>query len=208
MRDLAKFWDKVADGYARRPVPDEDIYQRKLAMTRDYLRPDSRVLEYGCGTGSTAIAHAPYVADITATDLSARMLEIAGEKAAAAGVKNVSFQHADVEDVAAPPESYDMVMAHSLLHLVDDLDGSLNCMHRALKPGGLFVASTVCLGEGFYKVFKVLGPIGSAVGLIPPIRCFSRGELADRILRAGFTMEQQWFPEGGRALFTIARKPS
>ena len=70
----AKFWDKIAARYARRPVPDEAVYQRKLALTREYLRPGAHLLEFGCGTGSTAIAHAPHLADILATDISAEML--------------------------------------------------------------------------------------------------------------------------------------
>ena len=56
-----KFWDKHAEGYSKRPVDDEESYQKKLQITRDYFRPDMEVLEFGCGTGTTAISHAPYV---------------------------------------------------------------------------------------------------------------------------------------------------
>ena len=55
----SRFWDRVAEGYAKKPVADEAAYQKKLQVTRDYFRPDMEVLEFGCGTGSTAIAHAP-----------------------------------------------------------------------------------------------------------------------------------------------------
>ena len=37
----AKFWDNVAERYSRRPVADEAAYQKKLAVTRGYFRPDS-----------------------------------------------------------------------------------------------------------------------------------------------------------------------
>ncbi len=77
-----KFWDRIADKYSKKPVPDEAVYQKKLRITRDYLRPDSEVLEFGCGTGSTAIAHAPFVSRILANDISSRMIEIAERKAA------------------------------------------------------------------------------------------------------------------------------
>ena len=54
MRDAARFWDKRAGKYAQRPVADPDTYGKKLAITRNCFRPDSEVLEFGCGTGSTA----------------------------------------------------------------------------------------------------------------------------------------------------------
>ena len=70
MTQASKFWDKMAERYAKSPVADEESYQKKLQVTRDYFRPDMEVLEFGCGTGSTAIVHAPYVKHIQAIDVS------------------------------------------------------------------------------------------------------------------------------------------
>lgn len=56
-----KFWDKIATRYSKKPVADEAAYQKKLQITQEYFRPDMEVLEIGCGTGSTAITHAPHV---------------------------------------------------------------------------------------------------------------------------------------------------
>jgi cyclopropane fatty-acyl-phospholipid synthase-like methyltransferase len=49
----SKFWDRMAERYAKRPVANEDAYRKKLEVTRSYLEPDMQVLEFGCGTGST-----------------------------------------------------------------------------------------------------------------------------------------------------------
>jgi hypothetical protein len=62
MTDTTKIRDKIAEKYAARPVADDAAYQRKLEITRGYFRPSTRVFAFGCGTGSTAIAHAPHVA--------------------------------------------------------------------------------------------------------------------------------------------------
>jgi cyclopropane fatty-acyl-phospholipid synthase-like methyltransferase len=62
MNASAKFWDKVADGYAKQPIADEAAYQKKLQITRDYLQPRMNMLEFGCGTGSTALAPCPLCA--------------------------------------------------------------------------------------------------------------------------------------------------
>ena len=60
MSQSVKFWDKIADKYSKQPIADEASYQKKLNITQDYFKPDMKVLEFGCGTGSTAIIHSPY----------------------------------------------------------------------------------------------------------------------------------------------------
>ena len=89
MHQPSKFWDKISERYSKGPVVDEESYQTKLKVTREYLEPDMEILEIGCGTGSTAIAHAPYVKHIQAVDVSSKMLEIAQGKADADNVKNI-----------------------------------------------------------------------------------------------------------------------
>jgi cyclopropane fatty-acyl-phospholipid synthase-like methyltransferase len=76
MNQFAKFWDKQAERYAKSPVQDEASYQKKLQKSREYFLPEMEVLEFGCGTGSTALLHAPFVKHILATDVSANMIQI------------------------------------------------------------------------------------------------------------------------------------
>ncbi len=47
----ARFWDRVAGRYARTPVADEAAYQRKLEITREFLRPNMEVMELGAERG-------------------------------------------------------------------------------------------------------------------------------------------------------------
>ncbi len=77
MAQASRFWDRHAKGYAKRPVADQTAYEKKLKVTQDYLRPDMDVLELACGTGTTALLHAPFVKHILAIDISDGMLEIA-----------------------------------------------------------------------------------------------------------------------------------
>ena len=69
MGDESRFWDRHAAGYARRPVADEASYQHKLSVTRRHLRPEMRLLEVGCGTGTTAIA-TPRMSRISGASIS------------------------------------------------------------------------------------------------------------------------------------------
>jgi len=114
------FWNRIAKRYARQPVGDEAAYQKKLQITRKYQKPHMEMLEFGCGTGTTAIAHAPFVKHILATDFSAKMIEIAQSKADAQNIENITFLHASIDDLNLRDQSFDVVMGHSILHLLDN----------------------------------------------------------------------------------------
>ena len=202
----SRFWDKIADRYARQPVKDEAAYQKKLQVTQSYLRPDMKLLEFGCGTGTTALKHAPFVDRILAIDISARMLEIAEQKAEAAGISNVAFARAAIDDFTAPDNSFDVVLGMSILHLLADKDQAIAKVHKMLKPGGVFVSSTVCLGNTM-KFFKLIGPLGRALGVLPLLQVFTTRELVDSIKKHGFEIEHQWSPGKGTSVFIVARKP-
>ena len=205
MNTSPKFWDKIANRYAKSPVKDEAAYQRKLEVTREYFTPDAVVFEFGCGTGSTALAHAPFVKHILATDISPRMIEIAKQKANAADITNVTFAVSAIEDAARGEETYDVVMGHSILHLVEDRNAAIAQAHNLLKPGGAFVSSTACLG-GRMRWLKLIAPIGRFLGLMPIVSFFTEKELTESITSAGFVVEHQWTPPKGIAVFIVARK--
>ncbi|NKB49098.1 MAG: methyltransferase domain-containing protein [Alphaproteobacteria bacterium] len=205
MNRPSKFWDKIAVRYSKRPVADEAAYQKKLQVTRDYLRPDMAVMEFGCGTGSTAIAHAPYVKHIHAIDISANMIEIAQSKADAGGVQNVTFEQSDIDEFNAPEETLDVVLGLSILHLVESKEEVISKVHRMLKPGGIFVSSTACIADTM-KFFKVIAPIGKFSGLMPLVKVFTAKELEDSLTAAGFHIDYQWQPGKGKAMFIVAKK--
>lgn len=204
-RPATRFWDRIADRYSRRPIADEASYQKKLQMTRAYLRPDMQVFEFGCGTGSTALVHAPLVDRIVATDISGRMIEIASGKVEEAGIENVEFMQATLDDFSGANESFDVVLGLSILHLLDDRDAAIAKVQGLLKPGGVFISSTPCLGDTM-KFFKFIGPLGRWLGLLPLLRVFSTHELSDSLEKGGFRIEQQWSPGKGKAVFMVARK--
>ncbi len=202
----SRFWDRIADRYARRPVANEAVYQEKLRITRELLTADSEVLEIGCGTGSTAIALAPFARHIRALDFSARMIGIASDKAAAGNIDNVTFEQRAVEDLAQPKASVDVALAHSILHLVDDRRAALADLYQVLKPGGVLVSSTACIGD-MLVLLRLLIPVMRLVGLAPPVSIFTGKELLRDFGDAGFAVERQWQPGKNQALFVVARKP-
>lgn len=198
-----RFWDRIADRYARKPVADEAAYRTKLRVTRAHLRPDMEVLEIGCGTGSTALVHAPFVKHILAIDASSRMIEIARGKAEADHVTNVAFRRAAFDGFEAPDASFDAVLGLSVLHLLPDRRAAIAKVRRLLKPGGVFVSSTPCLGDHM-RWFKPVGALGARLGLIPRVAVFTAAELEHDLVEQGFTIAHRWQPGDRRTLFLIA----
>ena len=200
------FWDKIAERYSKQPIADEASYQKKLQVTQEYFKPEMEVLEFGCGTGSTAIIHAPFVRHIRALDFSAKMLDIARQKVEAAGIENISFEQSTIEDVDVSDSTLDVVLGLSILHLLEDREAAISKVFKMLKPGGLFVSSTTCLGD-FMSWFKLVAPVASLFGLIPQVKVMSEQELVTSLTDAGFQIDYRWTPGKGKAVFIVAKKP-
>lgn len=201
------FWNRMADRYAAQPIADEAAYQTKLAATRRLLRPDMELFEFGCGTGSIALIHAANVRHIRAVDFSERMIEIAVEKAQKAGVENIDFEVGSIENVELAPQSLDMVLGMSILHLLRNKEAAIAKVFRALKPGGYFITSTACLGD-MMPLIRFVAPLGNRLGLLPHLDVMTQNQLRTAIETAGFAVEHEWLPKKKSAAFMIARKPA
>lgn len=205
MSNFVKFWDKIADRYSKQPIADEAAYQKKLQVTQGYLKPDMNLLEFGCGTGSTAIIHAPYVRHIRAIDVSSKMIEIARRKAEESQVKNVTFERCAIDELTVPNDTFDMVLGLSILHLLENKEKVIAKVYEILKPGGFLVTSTACLGDTI-KWFKASAPISKFVWLMPLVKVFTVRELENSLTDVGFAIDYQWQPSPNKAVFIVAKK--
>lgn len=206
MQTDAMFWDRIARNYARRPIRDMSAYEATLDRTRHYLGRGDRALELGCGTGTTALFLAPAVAEYVATDLSAEMIAIGREKAAAEAADNIRFEAAGVTG-AGGNETFDVVLAFNLLHLVGDLPAALAQVRARLHPGGFFVSKTPCFAHRKW-LFGPMVAVMRALGKAPPVWFLSPQELERDIAAAGFEIvETGDYPAGSGIRFIAARKP-
>ncbi len=213
MNYSAKFWNKIAEGYSRQPIADEAAYQKKLQVTQEYLKPEMEVLEFGCGTGGTAIIHAPYVKHLRAIDFSSEMIKIAQGKAEAQNINNVTFEQLTIEELTVADESFDVVLGLGILHLLENKKEVIAKVYKMLKPGGVFITSTACLGDTM-KWFKVIAPIGRFLRLIPLVKVFTSKELENSLNDAGLTIDYYWQPNKSirkgafkfKGVFIVAKK--
>jgi SAM-dependent methyltransferase len=202
----AVFWDRLAASYAKKPVADPDAYERTLERVRAHLTPRDRVLELGCGTGTTALKLAASAGTILATDYSAEMIAIATEKARAERATNVSFRTATLDDAALGAEPFDAVLAMNFLHLLDALPARFARVRELLRPSGLFISKTPCVGDqGFAP--RVAIPLLRVVGRAPYVNFVTERSLSRDIAAAGFAVEETgMFPMKTRSFFVVARR--
>jgi 2-polyprenyl-3-methyl-5-hydroxy-6-metoxy-1,4-benzoquinol methylase len=206
MKRSDTFWDSAADKYARKPIGNEAAYAQTLERTRTYLSTDLRCLEIGCGTGTTALKLASSVGQLTATDISGRMIEIAKEKAKDPAIGNVTFAKQTLNDIADGAERYDVVLGFNILHLFDQPDMAIATLHKVLKPGGMFITKTPCLGQKL-AYLKPLVWIMQKLGKAPRVHFLKYTQLEDMIRTAGFELlETGLYPASTGSRFIVAKR--
>jgi ubiquinone/menaquinone biosynthesis C-methylase UbiE len=89
--------------------------------------------DVGCGSGRWAMVVAPRVTHLHVLDVSPQALEVA--KHNLAGVQNVSFHLASVEDIPVPDGSLDFAYSLGVLHHVPDTARAIGDITRKLKAG-------------------------------------------------------------------------
>ncbi len=153
-------FDRLADSYDNVGV---DYFQPIAAGLVAELapRPGERALDIGCGRGAALLPLARAVApDGTATgiDLSPRMVELARDTAAAAGL-TVDVRVGDAGSPDLPPASYDVIASSLVLFFLPDPAAALRTWLDLLVPGGRLGISTFgAVGAEWTAVDDVFTP--------------------------------------------------
>lgn len=117
-----------------------DVHARgeSLALLLEELRPEKSwiALDVATGAGHTALALAPLVGRVVATDLTPEMLETTARLARAGGIENLDTRQADAENLPFPDASFDLVTCRIALHHFPDPGRAFAEFARVLKPGG------------------------------------------------------------------------
>ena len=155
------FWDRVAwvydifaDGINRK------ANRALCAAAAGWLRPEDEVLECACGTGLLTGVMAPRCRSLVATDFSARMLRQARKKYGSFG--NLRFAQADILRLPFPDESFDVVVAANVIHLLDQPLRALGELDRVCRPGGRIILPTYMNETERGTTNPVSGAIGRA----------------------------------------------
>ena len=119
----ARDWDQRPTSLQLAAVPERLLAQLPL-------QPSDHVLDFGAGTGLLSTAIAPHVAQVTALDMSAAMLQVLSEK----GFANISTRQQDI--FAGLPEQYHAIVSCMAMHHIADTAALLRAFAAALHSGG------------------------------------------------------------------------
>ena len=100
---------------------------------------DDVVLDVATGAGHVALALAPLVSSVVATDLAAGMVDKTRERGAEAGVSNLECRVADAERLPFDDEAFDLVTCRVAPHHFVEIDTAVGEAARVLCPGGRYV---------------------------------------------------------------------
>lgn len=140
---LGPLYDSVAAGYDSLQGPHAALWERlMLARVGPMLRPNSRILDAGAGTGRTAVRFLQMGHDVTLLDPSPGMLDVARAKVAALG-RSASFVVGVLQDLSLPEETFDFVFADGdpLSYCIGTQHEAARQILRVLRPGGGFYVS-------------------------------------------------------------------
>jgi 2-polyprenyl-3-methyl-5-hydroxy-6-metoxy-1,4-benzoquinol methylase len=187
------FWDMNAKNMDRIAENEglKKFEARRKEKLEKYLKAGDSVLDYGCGNGAMAIACAGTVKEILGIDYASGMVGVAKRKATDTKIGNARFMQATIFDPRLEKGSYDAVLAWGILHLVDDRPQVITRIHELLKPGGLLISATECMGEKKSAITSLLSLL-MKVGIFPiGLKFFTVAELEESMSGAGLRISEK-----------------
>jgi ubiquinone/menaquinone biosynthesis C-methylase UbiE len=144
-----RFWDGYANRYDSLIRHLRKTYDVIIDLAREHIDPSKNVLEVATGTGIIALGVADRAGTVNACDISPEMIRIAEHKLAAMLLTNVSFAVQDGYALSYPDESFDVVIASNVLHVMMSPERALASIALVMEPDGVLLAPTYCHGNSF-----------------------------------------------------------
>lgn len=152
LRQEAEFWERSARGdmdisvatwrdEELSAVTSGDLLTRALDLV---VARGPRVLELGCADGALSMRLARRGCVCDGIDVSRGLVEdgqrqITMARAAEQWPGDVTLRVGDLNQLELAAETYDVVLAASMLHHILDLEHLIGQIYRSLKPGGTLV---------------------------------------------------------------------
>lgn len=140
--DQATFWTETGGPIWLSREKELDVASRKFgeaAIDAAKVRAGERVVDVGCGTGSTTIELARRVGQsgrVLGLDISALLLDRARDNARSVDVSNVEFLAGDAQTYEFPNGAYDLVYSRFGVMFFEDPVAAFANLRNALAPDG------------------------------------------------------------------------
>lgn len=132
------------------PHPEAMEHTNEIMAQAVQLTTETRLLDLGCGYGSTArYLAANFGCQITATNISETELELAWDRTLEAGLENqIEYEYGDFHDLIYADDSFHVVWSQeAFLHAADKSKVLSEC-RRVLLPGGTLVFTDILVRTG------------------------------------------------------------
>jgi demethylmenaquinone methyltransferase/2-methoxy-6-polyprenyl-1,4-benzoquinol methylase len=185
----------------------------KKKLVAENVRPGSRVLEIGCGTGTMAILAGRAGAEVLAFDVSGAMLEVARRKIDASGLADrIRLEERGVSGMdKLAEERFDLVMSTLVFSELsrDERNYALRHAYRVLKTGGRLAIADEArprslarrLAHGAVRI-----PLLIATFALTQTTTSAVDGLSDLVAEAGFRIESEERRSLDSFLYLVARK--
>ena len=155
-----------------------------------------KVLDLGCGDGTTALPMAQLGADVTGIDIACNLVAAGKRRAEAAGLTNLKFQEGDACNLeGVPDDSFDLTLTvFGAMFAPKPFDVAKELV-RVTRPGGRIIMGNWIPNEPTSFVSQVL-KISSAFtppppeGFISPMTWGVESHIVDRFVQAGVSPEK------------------
>lgn len=142
---MIDFWSTFAKFYDVAEAINGEVYREMLSVTRTMIPRGAAVLDCAAGTGALTIAAADRAGSVLCTDTSEKMLSVARRKCARRRLDNVSFVQRNIFHLEDADNSFDVVIAGNVLHLLIEPENAVREMCRVAKPRGMLLLPTFVL---------------------------------------------------------------
>jgi 2-polyprenyl-3-methyl-5-hydroxy-6-metoxy-1,4-benzoquinol methylase len=142
------FWDKQAKRFAESEKHADPETVELIARTKEFIKADYNVLDFGCATGTKTLKLAGSAGHIHGIDFSEAMIaEALNNKNNELNATNVSFSQGTIFSSELENGSFDTILAFVIIHLLEEDEKAVSRIHELLKSGGLFISATTCFRE-------------------------------------------------------------
>jgi len=156
------------------------------------IKPGDKVLDLGCGDGTTALPAAQLGADVLGVDIARNLVDAGNRRAASAGLKNLHFQQGDVSQLTGIADGrFDVVVSiFGAMFAPRPVDVAKE-MVRVTKPGGRIVMGNWIPGDPtliaqLLKISAAYSP-PPPEGFVSPVRWGVEEDVRARFAEAGVT---------------------